>query len=235
MLLVLAHHDDASAHAFAAVPDGAVRAMTCAQLCDLGACWHMDNTGAGAPRISWRATRSTLDDIHGVITRLTVISGKDLPHIIESDRSYVAAEMHAFMLAFLDALPCPLLNRPSPACLSGPALRFVQWQEHARALAIPVAPKLAQDDRSLAEGDSIVDVTVIGDQALGTNDARLAQWSRALAARVGATYLGLRFHGQDEAYHFVGADTFPRLEIPSIRAALLEHFNVHPIRGGVAC
>lgn len=234
MLLLLVHRGDEPAHAFAAdLPDGAARVMTCAQLCELGVRWRMDDSAAGTPQISWRAGEPALDDIDGVITRLTVIGDGDLPHIVEPDRAYVAAEMHAFLLALLDALPYPLLNRPSPACLYGPALRNLQWREHARALDIPVAPMRAGD--SAPERDAVVDATLIGERVVGTDDARLARWSRALAARVGATYLAVRFHGRAEAWRFVGAETYPRLELPSVRAALVEHFKPQPSGGAPPC
>ena len=38
-------------------------------------------------------------DIDGVIIRLPAVSDRDLPHIIEVDRAYLAAEMTAFLLA----------------------------------------------------------------------------------------------------------------------------------------
>jgi hypothetical protein len=62
-------------------------------------------------------------DLRGVVTRLPAVSEADLEHIAEPDRAYVAAEMHAFLLSWLTALRCPVLNRPAPACLAGPAWR----------------------------------------------------------------------------------------------------------------
>jgi hypothetical protein len=40
-----------------------------------------------------------------------------------SHRKYVAAEFNAFLLAWLSAQSCPVLNRPTASCLSGP-----NWQ-----------------------------------------------------------------------------------------------------------
>jgi hypothetical protein len=36
------------------------------------------------------------------------------------ERDYATAELHAFTLSWLSALPCPVRNRPTPSCLTGP-------------------------------------------------------------------------------------------------------------------
>ena len=62
-------------------------------------------------------------DITGVLTRLPAVQPEDLAHIATADRDYVASEMTAFLIAFVSALPCRVLDRPSAGALSGPAWR----------------------------------------------------------------------------------------------------------------
>src|SRR5262245_34157967 len=65
-------------------------------------------------------------EIRGVLSRLPSVMPSDLLHICAEDRAYVAAEMTAFLVAWLASLPCPVLNRPTPTSLAGPLLRQEQ-------------------------------------------------------------------------------------------------------------
>jgi hypothetical protein len=77
-------------------------------------------------------------ELRGVFTRLPQVMPNELIRIVPADRSYVAAEMQAFLLAWLKALPCPVVNRPSPQCLAGPAWGPERWIHEAAKLDIPV-------------------------------------------------------------------------------------------------
>ena len=50
--------------------------------------------------------------IAGVLTRLPYVYEREVHHIALDDRQYVAAEMGAFLTAWLASLACPILNRP---------------------------------------------------------------------------------------------------------------------------
>src|SRR5262245_59736765 len=78
--------------------------------------------------------RMAARDLRGVVTRLPAVSEDDLEHIAAPDRAYVAAEMQAFLFSWLTALRCPVLNRPAPSCLAGPAWRPAQWSRAAARL-----------------------------------------------------------------------------------------------------
>src|SRR5689334_3165689 len=80
------------------------------------------------------------DDITGVLVRRPWIFEQELGHVSISDRSYVAAEMNAFLISWLSSLTCPILNRPSAMSLSGPNWRQEQWVQAAAILGIPVNP-----------------------------------------------------------------------------------------------
>jgi hypothetical protein len=66
-------------------------------------------------------------ELAGVLTRLTTIFPQELVEVVPEDRSYIAAEINAFLVAWLSALPIPVLNRATPTCLSGPNWRHEQW------------------------------------------------------------------------------------------------------------
>src|SRR5271170_1683143 len=69
----------------------------------------------------------SVERIDGVLTRLAGVYEWELAHIVPGDRAYVSAEMTAFLLSWLSELDCPILNRPTPTCLSGPGWRQEQW------------------------------------------------------------------------------------------------------------
>ncbi len=79
-------------------------------------------------------------DVAGVLTRLPRVTEAELPGIVPEDRTYVAAEMTAFLLAWLSSLRCPVLNRPTTTCLAGPYWWPAQWVRVAHALGVPVRP-----------------------------------------------------------------------------------------------
>jgi hypothetical protein len=162
-----------------------------------------------------------------VITRLAVVGENELGHIVAEDRPYVAEEMRAFLFAFLEALPCPVVNPPSPACLCGPNLRAAQWRMFARQLHIPVA-----DVNGNEEGQKVspIDITVVGDRILGHGPEPLLEWTRQLAGLAGVRYLMVRYREVQGEYGFAGADPYPRLESQEIGKALVESFSPRLVR-----
>ncbi|MBV9747492.1 MAG: hypothetical protein JO157_01640 [Acetobacteraceae bacterium] len=160
--------------------------------------------------------------ITGVLTRMWAIESRDLPHIATSDRDYVAAEMTAFLTAFLSALPCPMLNRPTAATLCGPAWRPEQWMRTAAKAGIPVVPRRRSIHPNAwhePAAEVPATVTVIGEcvfavPAFGTARERLEHWALALAREAGVGLLGLGFVRQESSYTLASADPCPDLANP---------------------
>ncbi len=142
-----------------------------------------------------RLDPATLD---GVVTRLDVVRAADLPHVASADREYVAAEMTAFLLAWLSALACPVIDRPSPGCLCGPAWSPARWLTAAAAIGQPVAPLRLRAVPGAAARQPPADgplVTVAGRRCLGAPHPALGERARALASAAGTALLGVRFDG----------------------------------------
>jgi hypothetical protein len=66
--------------------------------------------------------------LHGVVVRRPAIAAEELPWIAREDRQYVAAEINAFLVAWLSALTCPVINRPTATSLCGPAWTQTHWK-----------------------------------------------------------------------------------------------------------
>jgi hypothetical protein len=229
VLAVLCSRHDASAQAFArrhAYRD--VHALTCVEVSQPG--WRLNLNGpAGSTKVELAgmiAGRHLAGrQITGLITRLPAVTEDELQHIVPEDRSYVAAEMHAFLFAFLAALPCPIVNPPSPACLCGPNLREVQWRKLVRELRIPLPEEFA-GGRAIAAAtpETMSEVAVIKGRTIGAEEESLRRWTRALAQGAGLPYLRVRYSYVRGIPCFVGADPRPHLESEKIADALLESF-----------
>jgi hypothetical protein len=165
-------------------------------------------------------------DVCGVLTRLPAVSGSELSYVAPEDRSYVSSEMTAFLLAWLSALSCPVLNRPTPNCLCGPNWRIEEWIYLAAGLGIPVR----SFRRSTSQADSRgtepgVPVTIVGQQCFGAVLPLLADYSRRLAAAAGAELLEVHFSdaGRDGSLQ----DVFlcPDVSRPEVADAILNLFD----------
>lgn len=170
-------------------------------------------------------------DIGAVITRLPWVFEHDLGHIVPTDRAYVAAEMNAFLLSWLTALPCPVLNRPTPTCLSGPFWRQEKWVHTAARLGIPVTPVRRQSALWMApagfpeppaEG---VTVTIIGQEHCGPVDPMLVKQARCLADVAGVDVLSVQFGGPTPGSCFVSASLWPDITADEVADTLLTYIQ----------
>jgi hypothetical protein len=135
-----------------------------------------------------------VSEIQGVVTMLDSVGTADLAHIVAQDRPYVAAEMRAFLLAWLEALPCRVLNRPSTMSLTGCAWRPERWSLAAAVLGIPTAPM--PGSASAEDGpENTPAVTYICGETLDAPSPRVAAWVRGLAAAARSRTLVARFCG----------------------------------------
>src|SRR5437763_13611984 len=112
MLLILAHGHDFSARALAARWGSRALLLTVAEL--HRARWHLDMDVDGRVRTGLATAEGTPIPVTGVVNRLGWITATELARVHPADRAYAAAELTAFLLAWLDACPAPVLNPPGP-------------------------------------------------------------------------------------------------------------------------
>lgn len=160
-------------------------------------------------------------NIDGVITRLPAITQDQLPQIIPSDRFYLASEMTAFLLAWLNSLNCPKLNEPTASCLSGPYLHPEQWVNFAAKLGIPVVKhahriKIGLKNNSVPMQKS-ASVTVIGDFCLGNVHQRLVDYAKIITRASGIEFLAVNFSNSEKDARFLSADLWPAITTNTAR------------------
>ena len=207
--------------------------------CDVGVLTAQDLSVAG-----WRQRLNTSDEgtvvaagqlvpqkeITGVLTLLPCVYEQELVDIRAQDRSYVAAEMTAFLLFWLSRLRCPVLNRPTPTCLSGPYWRREKWVRIAAlaGIAAESVRRRATSHNSSTEGETLAvttTVTVVGDRVFGEGEPDLHRQALRLARLAGVELLAIHYSGPERGAHFVGADVFPNLSDERVADAVLEHLQ----------
>lgn len=176
----------------------------------------------------------TLDPvaIRGVLTRLPSVYSREIPHIIPGDREYVAAEMQAFLFAWLSELSCPVLNRPRDFGLSGPPWRREQWIHLADQLGLSVDPvrleaALGSEYRSaLPNYPEAAAITIVGKEHTGALlDPVLISHAYRLAAAAETDLLTVFFCSARADAKFIGTSLLPNLEYPGIADLILQYFG----------
>ncbi len=224
MLVVLASVQDHAARDFVEGCGPEARLLSCRDLSTRG--WRYAPHGT-PNRAVIGGELVEASDIDGVLTRLPSVTETELGHIVDVDRAYVAAEMTAFLAAWLADAACPVANRPTPVCLMGPYWTPERWARTASALGITVAPVHRTTDGPPPDAHAdlerpTVTVNVIGHRCLPEDDGALGAAAAALAEAAGVDLLRAHFTAIDEGLAFAGADYWLDLSDPEIADAVLD-------------
>jgi hypothetical protein len=228
LLVVLASRRDAAARQLVKrwEPYGACL-LTCRDLSEAGWRYRLADPAAATAIIAGRPI--TPREMRGVLIRLPWVTEDELSHIVPSDRSYIAAEMSAFLVFWLSELACPVLNRPSAGRLSGPSWRREQWTAHAAKVGLRVAFGGRQSDTAAASNPHqpsvTCSVTVVGDQCIGTADNSLRERTRDLATSANVDLLGISLNGSGANAEFVSATVYPEIGCTEVSDAILRYFH----------
>ena len=197
--------------------------LTSADLSSGGWRHYVPDSGKSRAIIGGREV--SMEQIKGIVTRMPAVFEWELGHIVPADRAYVAAEMSAFLIAWLSSLTCPMLNRPTPSGLSGPNWNCEQWVALAAKLGIPVRP-VHRSTAFASEKPSeqpMCQVIVVGDQCFGAVAPQLFDHARALAAAAGTALLAVQFIGPTADAKLVNAGLWPDVRSPEVADAMLSY------------
>jgi hypothetical protein len=156
-------------------------------------------------------------EITGVLIRWPGVFAQELIQIDDADRNYVAGEMTAFLISWLTNLSCPVINRPTPLNLTGPAWRTEQWTYAASRLGIPVhtvhrhVGNNANQPRAEDLFSNPASVTVVGERCFGNVDEDLFRQARCLAEAANVSVLKVYFSGPEPGAFLAGTDLIPDL------------------------
>lgn len=231
MIAILASAYDEAARALAASwgAQGAVL-VSARDLCVPGWVFHVPDDAHGRFVAGGHAYRTC--DLRGVVVRRPAVAVEELRWIAAEDREYAAAEVNAFLVAWLSALPCIVLNRPTPTSLCGPAWSQTHWEiaaaragvawTHAPDAGSTCDALFCNGARASGSASARRRACVVSDPDGETDrEAGIAQRQACerLAAAAGVALLGVRFAGDA-----VAAVTLqPSLASQSARNLVLAH------------
>jgi hypothetical protein len=189
----------------------------------------------------WRATTGGVDDwllvvggerysirsITGIVTLVPRIFARELFDVQPDERSYAAAEATAFALFFLSKVPCPVVNRPTPECLTGPNWRPEQWMRACFHAGIRTN-KRKRTNRSLPRESAAADstsVVVLAGKCLEDTSEGCLPAVLKLAQLAHVTFLRVYFTQESGQSFFYRAEVVPDLSKAEIRNGLSEHFR----------
>jgi len=226
MFLIVASERDHAARVLA--ERGAGRGAVLVTSRDLSASGWRDGLGRSARGVAVvNGRRVSARRVAGVLTRLAAVDARELTHIAPADRGYVAHEMTAFLASWLAGLACPVLNRPSPACLAGPPWRRERWVHEAARLRIPIRQVHRSVSLDASDAPPVAParetITIVGERWFGRADASLAQAARRLATAAGVELAAVHFSSARRGARLVGADVWPDVASPEIGEAVLEY------------
>src|SRR5882724_2981710 len=160
-------------------------------------------------------------EIRGILTLRPCIFPEELQGFHSSDRKYVAAELNAFLLAWLSAQSCPVLNRPTACSLAGPNWRAEQWAHAAAGLGIPARSRRSLPNRDgVAHSEPSLNVIAVGEHCFGCDGSVLSDWTRQLARAAGVDLLSASY--SIDRSRFLAANIWPSLSDPAVLAAVRE-------------
>lgn len=204
------------------------RLLTCADLSLCGWKYPLSMTNRSTAVIDGQII--PIEEITGVLILLPCVFEEELVEILPGDRAYVAAEMTAFLLSWLSELKCPVLNRPTSTCLSGPYWRQERWVYTAAQMGIPIQPiykhaVLSANTSSALPSECFVSVTVVGKLCFGAVDEALATQARKLAEVAHVDLLTVHFSHPSANAAIIGADLWPKFDSDEVIEAILAYLQ----------
>jgi hypothetical protein len=177
-------------------------------------------------------TRMTLPDglaiysgnIHGVLNRLCTIPNSSLMLVQPSDRYYVASELQAFFLSWLNSLPAPVVNRPTPLGLAGQLRHASEWVLLATKSGLPNRgyaqssqdPVLPWDAAMRLPGSGAPTTTLVVTNGVVTGPAApeaIREGCKRLSEISATPLLGVDFIVDSGSWTFAGVSVMPDLRL----------------------
>jgi hypothetical protein len=229
LILIVANQFDRASAELAQSWGSRCRILSCRDLSVAG--WrHCVGAAPGADRAMIGGCAVQAGEISGVLTRTSHIWQEELVYVAPADRAYVSAEMSSFLVSWLSALQCPVLNRPVPSSLAGPSWGPEQWAALAAVAGMRVQPLR----RSVRWGTDVAlrppalgstSLTIVGKRCFGEAHPALRTQARRLADFAQVDLAGVHFSSGDEDAHFAGVNLFPPIVDVDVAGAVLEYFG----------
>ena len=189
--------------------------------------WRLDDTGLSS---SYTSPDLGDEEIESVLVR--DISGIDLEGWNPTDHAYMQAELYATLLAWLEALPCPVINRRPAALWYRSMMPLLAWQRLLRRCGLRTPETIVTNDlieaRNFARNrDGVVLKPLTGEAGylvVGEID-----WSGVAAVQQLAPVCLTEPHEKAQSACIVGSeviwDGVPAIEAKALEPRLLRFAN----------
>jgi hypothetical protein len=227
MLVVLASRHDPVAQKLVSIWQPLdCRILSCEDLSEVG--WKDYSSLLKESRAVVSGKIVPYKQIKGVLTLRPAIFKEELLHIKQSDRNYIAQEMNAFLLHWLNSLRCPVLNPPTPLCLSGSNWRPEQWVRAAATLGIPCCNiQKTAGYRSGALGkitEQTVKITYVGNKCINSPNKTLAEHTKRLGRYSNLRFFETHFIVRKSKYVFSHVNSWPEILSTNTLDVLYKYF-----------
>lgn len=181
--------------------------------------------------LTLRGNTIKTDDISGVLTTVPGFLPVEFYQVTPADREYICAEINAFLLYFLSALPCKKMNPPNRKSLSGIGIEKLEWIKLADRLKIPLAPFTVKNGKyelqPLIKERKVFPCTLIGNRIMEEETAESVQHSvRKLAERLSLSYISCYFSMENhDNFQLVDINSIPDISKPHYRKAIVKYFK----------
>jgi hypothetical protein len=128
--------------------------------------------------------------IRGVLNRLHAPHEFTALRAVAPDRAYAQAELQAFYLSWLHALPGAVINRPSPLGLSGPWLHASEWTLRASRAGLRTCTYRQRSHDAAEELQPAPCRTFNGERAIRERASRERTMARSVIALHGRIFGG---------------------------------------------
>jgi hypothetical protein len=159
-----------------------------------GWAWRSGTTGPS----TWVVDGDVVDDerITGVFVRRSAVYPEEFVTTHPDDRTYLAAEAHAFLVFVLASTNAVVVNPVIDAVFGEQLVRPERWMPLAPAAGLRVAPLRLSHARLRRRQIQPNVVEVVGDETFGATSARLAAAARSLGRALGLHWATFVFDGR---------------------------------------
>lgn len=161
-------------------------------------------------------------DVSGILVRRSSVYPEELVGVDPADRTYLAAEGTALLIAMLGGSSARVVNPVTDGGIGSTVWRPERWLQFAGSLGLPVRPlRSARAHNPVATTSGTDVVTVLGARTWGGKDRTAAEDARALLGAAGVVYGRVVLDGDGVVVAVIpGGDP-----VGPVRAALRTHLE----------
>jgi hypothetical protein len=158
---------------------------------------------ASAGRGSWVVDGLVIPDeeVTGVFVRRSTVHPEELTSTHPDDRTYLAAEAHAFLVHVLASTRAMVANPVDDGGAFGEAaLRPEHWMAAAEAAGVAVAPLRVRSTGGDRPPEAAIEVELVGTDVLGAAPPTLMDAARMVGGRLGLRWAVLTFDDDERLF-----------------------------------